>query len=168
MFDPLLGLGAFAAALLRFPAAPVIDPGPSPECPNDMRLVTGKHHDEMEHLCVDPRTDAKTTHCFSYFEGISAEGAPSPYHVSILARQDDYGVNMGTGLANALQARGIESTVLHYNPLQVLFTSNAEAIADSTGCSIRCSPPTRSRRIRSVPTGSRSSGALATGRSSIG
>lgn len=79
MFDPLLGLGAFAAALLRFPAAPVIDPGPSPECPNDMRLVEGTHYDEVQHLCVTPKRDTKDTHCFEYWEGITAEeGAATP------------------------------------------------------------------------------------------
>lgn len=71
--DPILGLGAFAIALLHFPAKPSLDPGPSPECPSDMRLVSGTHFDEEQHLCVDPRPDRKDTHCFAYFEGLTAE-----------------------------------------------------------------------------------------------
>jgi hypothetical protein len=71
--DPILGLGAFALALLHFPAKPSLDPGPSPECPGDMRLVVGTHYDEEQHLCVDPRPDRKDTHCFAYFEGLTAE-----------------------------------------------------------------------------------------------
>ncbi len=77
MLDPLLGLGAIAIALLTFPAAPALDPGPSPECPRDMRLVKGTHRDEVQHVCVDPRRDAKDTHCFEYFEGITAEEGPT-------------------------------------------------------------------------------------------
>ncbi len=73
MLSPLLDLGAFALTFLNIAAAPSLDPGPSPQCPADMRLVTGQHHDEMEHYCIDPRTDSKTTHCFAYFEGVSAE-----------------------------------------------------------------------------------------------
>ena len=73
MLDPLLGLGAIAITLLTFPAAPTLDPGPSPGCPRDMRLVKGIHRDEVQHLCVDPRRDTKDTHCFAYWEGITAE-----------------------------------------------------------------------------------------------
>lgn len=75
MIDPFLGLGALAMAMLSFAAAPTLDPGPSPECPTDMRLVAGTHHDEIQHLCVSPRKDPKDTHCFAYWEGITgAEG----------------------------------------------------------------------------------------------
>ncbi len=73
MIDPILGLGAFALALLIWPARPSLDPGPSPECPADMRLVTGTHYDEEQHLCVDPRRDKRDTHCFAYWEGVTAE-----------------------------------------------------------------------------------------------
>ena len=31
------------------------DPGPSPECPADMRLVTGTHFENVQHYCTDPR-----------------------------------------------------------------------------------------------------------------
>ena len=73
MLDPLLGLGAMAIALLTVPAAPALDPGPSPECPPDMRLVKGVHADEVQHLCVKPQRDARDTHCFEYWEGLTAE-----------------------------------------------------------------------------------------------
>lgn len=73
MLDPLLTLGAISIALLSVPATPSLDPGPSPECPRDMRLVKGEHADEVQHLCVDPRRDARDTHCFAYWEGITAE-----------------------------------------------------------------------------------------------
>ena len=80
--DPFLGLGALAIALLTFPAAPALDPGPSPECPTDMRLVTGTHYDEIQHLCVEPKRGAKDTHCFAYWEGITAaEGAQTEIRV---------------------------------------------------------------------------------------
>ena len=77
MFDPLLGASAVAIALLVFPVLPRVDPGPSPECPSDMRLVEGTHYDEIQHLCVDPRRDAKDTHCFAYWEGITAAEGPT-------------------------------------------------------------------------------------------
>ena len=58
-------------ALATLPYALGIDPGASSECPNDMRLVTGTHHEYVQHYCIDPRADAKDTHCFAYFEGLS-------------------------------------------------------------------------------------------------
>lgn len=59
-----------------------LDPGPSQECPADMRLVSATHFDEVQHLCVDPQADSKDTHCFSYFEGITAmEGKATDVHV---------------------------------------------------------------------------------------
>ena len=73
MIDGLLGLGAVAAALLSVPVAPPLDPGPSAECPSDMRLVTGTHHDVMQHYCVTPEDDKRDTHCYSYWPGFSAE-----------------------------------------------------------------------------------------------
>ena len=33
----------------------------------------GTHYDEEQHLCVDPRRDGKGTHCFAYFEDLTAE-----------------------------------------------------------------------------------------------
>lgn len=73
MLSPLFDLGALALTFLHVPMTTSLDPGPSPECPADMRLVTGAHYDEMEHLCVDSRKDSKDTHCFSYADGISSE-----------------------------------------------------------------------------------------------
>lgn len=73
MLDPVLTTIALAVGMLHVPAAPSLDPGPSAECPSDMRLVVGTHYDEVEHLCVDPRKDKKDTHCFSYWEGLTAE-----------------------------------------------------------------------------------------------
>ncbi len=73
MLDALIGLGAFSVFLLTVPAAPSLDPGPSPECPDDMRIVSGTHYDEVQHLCVDIQKDKKDTHCFEYWEGITAE-----------------------------------------------------------------------------------------------
>jgi sulfatase modifying factor 1 len=76
----MLSLGLFTLALassMGLAAAATSgamhsDPGPSPECPEDMRLVWGEHHDEVQHLCLDPRRDAKDTHCFAYAEGVTA------------------------------------------------------------------------------------------------
>jgi hypothetical protein len=73
VIDPLIGLAALAVTLLTLPAAPSLDPGPSPECPSDMRLVRGKHYDEMEHLCLDKRE----SHCFAYLDGLSGEEGPA-------------------------------------------------------------------------------------------
>lgn len=79
MIEGLLGLGAFAAALLQVPLAPSLDPGPAPECPNDMRLVTGTHYDVMQHYCTTPSDDGTTPasrrdpHCYTYWPGLSAE-----------------------------------------------------------------------------------------------
>ncbi len=83
MFDPILAFGALTAALLVFPAKPDLDPGPSPECPSDMRLVAGTHYDEEQHLCLDTRVGGKNAeHCFAYFEGLTAEeGQPTPVRV---------------------------------------------------------------------------------------
>src|SRR5690242_3824341 len=77
MFDPLLGLGAVAIALLAAPLTPALDPGPSPECPDDMRLVAGTHYDEVSHLCLDPRKDTKDTHCFAYWEDMTIAEGPA-------------------------------------------------------------------------------------------
>jgi hypothetical protein len=59
--------------MLHVPLAPSLDPGPRNDCPSDMRLVIGTHHDDVQHLCVDARKDSKDTHCFAYAEGLTAE-----------------------------------------------------------------------------------------------
>jgi formylglycine-generating enzyme len=47
-----------------------------------MRLVVGEHHDEVQHLCIDPQRDTKDTHCFAYFEGLTGlEGAVTSINV---------------------------------------------------------------------------------------
>jgi branched-chain amino acid transport system substrate-binding protein len=51
------------------------------------------------------------------------------YRVSILARGDDYGINVGNGLTATLLARGIDASVLSYNPRRVTFQSEAATIA---------------------------------------
>jgi branched-chain amino acid transport system substrate-binding protein len=65
-----------------------------------------------------------------------AEAAALPegtaYKVSILARNDDYGINVGNGLASTLTARGMDVQVVQYSPRQVIFTSEATAIAATT------------------------------------
>jgi formylglycine-generating enzyme required for sulfatase activity len=82
MSGALLGLGAFALVLLSFPAKPSLDPGPSPECPHDMRLVAGTHYDQEQHLCVDLRQDKRDAHCYAYWEGVTAEeGKPTDIRV---------------------------------------------------------------------------------------
>jgi sulfatase modifying factor 1 len=82
MSDPLAFALTFAVTLAQTGAASPIDPGPSAGCPDDMRLVEGTHHDEVQHFCVDPRTDAKDTHCYRYWEGITAlEGPVTPVRV---------------------------------------------------------------------------------------
>jgi len=83
MTDPL---GTLLALSLAFSSAPdpnaSLDPGPSADCPKDMRLVSGKHRDEIQHLCVKPhQTDnaqgGKDTKCFAYWEGLTALEGPT-------------------------------------------------------------------------------------------
>lgn len=82
MWDPLVPILLLAALMADAPALPTGDPGPSDRCPTDMRLVSGTHYDQVQHLCIDPQDDAKDTHCFSYFEGITAmEGKTTPIDV---------------------------------------------------------------------------------------
>ncbi|MBI4933041.1 MAG: peptidoglycan-binding protein [Actinobacteria bacterium] len=51
------------------------------------------------------------------------------YKVSILARADDYGMNVGNGLAATLIARGMDVQVVTYNPRRVEFSADAATIA---------------------------------------
>jgi branched-chain amino acid transport system substrate-binding protein len=53
----------------------------------------------------------------------------TPYRVSIVARADDYGINVGNGLASVLLARGIEATITDYNPRRVVFGNEARRVA---------------------------------------
>ena len=53
----------------------------------------------------------------------------TPYKVSILARGDDYGINVGNGLASTLTARGMAVQVVTYSARQSIFTAEAAKIA---------------------------------------
>ena len=78
MIDPWLALAAFALEIVGAPPLPDLDPGPSPECPVDMRLVAGTHHENTYHLCTDPRPgEKKRTHCYGYAEGLSLLEGPA-------------------------------------------------------------------------------------------
>lgn len=78
MSDPLAALIAISLAFEAAPTAGAspLDPGPHPECPSDMRLVAGEHHDEVQHYCVKPHQDIKDTKCFAYWEGLTALEGP--------------------------------------------------------------------------------------------
>ena len=52
-----------------------------------------------------------------------------PFRVTVMARNDDYGVEVGNGLTSALIARGYETNVVPYNPRRVIFTEEAASIA---------------------------------------
>lgn len=82
MPDPLAVFFTLSFALGDASDAAALDPGPTEACPNDMRLVSGSHFDRVQHLCVTPQVDTKDTHCFAYWEGITAfEGAETPINV---------------------------------------------------------------------------------------
>jgi hypothetical protein len=76
VLDPWLSLAALSLTLVGKPVLPDGDPGPSDRCPSDMRLVTGMHHENMGHMCVDERDGRKYPLCYAYAEDISLmEGA---------------------------------------------------------------------------------------------
>ena len=56
----LLALPALSGAENGY--VPPKDPGPHPDCPPEMRLVAGVHHDEMQRLCLEVKNDR----CWSY------------------------------------------------------------------------------------------------------
>ena len=58
-----------------------------------------------------------------------AEG--EEYRVDIVARDDDYGIQAGNGLAAALLARGINARVVPYPSRRVIFTEEAADVAAS-------------------------------------
>ena len=72
MPDPFLAAFTITLGIASAPVDTSGDPGPSPDCPSDMRLVTGDHFDEVEHFCLEPKKDTKDTHCYSYWEGETA------------------------------------------------------------------------------------------------
>ncbi len=53
------------------------------------------------------------------------------YQVAIVARDDDYGIQAGNGLASALLARGINASVVSYPSRRVIFTEEAADVAAS-------------------------------------
>jgi hypothetical protein len=77
VIDPWISLAALSYALARTPFVPLVDPGPNPACPDDMRLVHGVHHENMAHLCVEPKKGPKDTHCYAYHPGISVLEGPT-------------------------------------------------------------------------------------------
>src|SRR5260221_3726780 len=72
MPDPFLAAFTITLGIATAPVDTSGDPGASSECPNDMRLVAGDHCDEVEHYCLEPKKDTKDTHCYSYWEGVTA------------------------------------------------------------------------------------------------
>jgi hypothetical protein len=77
VLDPWVSLAGLTRSLATAPDTPDRDPGPSAACPKDMRLVEGVHHEHMAHLCMEPRSDTKDTHCYRYHPGLSLLEAPS-------------------------------------------------------------------------------------------
>ena len=78
MVDPLVSLAALSFALATEPDKIPGDPGPSELCPPDMRLVEGTHHDNVAHLCLDPRPEGKkVSHCYRYAEDFSVLSGPT-------------------------------------------------------------------------------------------
>jgi hypothetical protein len=70
VLDPWLSLVALAVGLAAAgPLGPSRDPGPSPLCPRDMRLVEGLHSEESAGLCTDVRSDKPR--CWRYHEGLT-------------------------------------------------------------------------------------------------
>lgn len=68
------------AQLLGAAPAPDAPPPPPPSsltCPADMRLVEGVHHEFIQRLCLDWRSD----HCFAFLPGVLAfEPRATPIH----------------------------------------------------------------------------------------
>jgi hypothetical protein len=77
VIDPWVTLAALTLALTDQPVIPERDPGASPFCPPDARLVEGVHYENVAHLCLDARKDAKDTHCYRYAEDLSVLEGPA-------------------------------------------------------------------------------------------
>lgn len=72
---------ALALTLLGAPKVsawePPPDPGPSASCATDMRLVAGRHFDDVEHLCIDWKKGPQR--CWGYHPDYTvAQGEPTP------------------------------------------------------------------------------------------
>ncbi|MEY4231310.1 MAG: hypothetical protein RLZZ362_2159, partial [Actinomycetota bacterium] len=88
---------------------------------------------------IDPdgafyRTAMSDTYTVTYVadtltELAAQQPADDPFTVAILARTDDYGIGVSTGLASVLLGRGIESKIVGYNPRRVIFTEEATKVA---------------------------------------
>ena len=66
-------LGAPTVSLWEAPP----DPGPSSACPDDMRLVSGRHFEDVEHLCVDWHKGP--ARCWAYHPAFTvAQGDAAP------------------------------------------------------------------------------------------
>ncbi|MEM6790916.1 MAG: SUMF1/EgtB/PvdO family nonheme iron enzyme [Myxococcota bacterium] len=79
--DPWVTMAALTLQLAAAPttrAAPLPgDPGPAPGCPADMRMVEGRHHDQLAQWCVDVRRDGPTDHCYGYHPNLSMQVGPT-------------------------------------------------------------------------------------------
>lgn len=62
------------------------DPGPSPLCPSDMRLVEGVHYENVAHVCLDPpepaqpgrpKKEGSDPHCYHYAEDLTVLEGPA-------------------------------------------------------------------------------------------
>ncbi len=87
MIDPWLGLIGLAVAMAQKPAGPNHDPGPSPSCPDDMRLVEGLHYEKVAHICLDAPPEPKPAragkkksndevHCYHYADDFTVLEPP--------------------------------------------------------------------------------------------
>ncbi len=59
-----------------------------------------------------------------------ADAPGEAWKVAIVARSDDYGLAVGNGLASSLLSRGLDPSVVDYNPRRVLFTGLAPEVTD--------------------------------------
>ncbi len=59
-----------------------------------------------------------------------AQAPGAAWKVAIVARNDDYGLALGNGLAYALQSHGLQPTVVDYNAHRVQFTGTASEVTD--------------------------------------
>lgn len=57
-----------------------------------------------------------------------AEAPGAAWNVAIVARSDDYGLAIGNGLAYSLQVRGLQPSIVDYNPRRVQFTGTSSEV----------------------------------------
>jgi formylglycine-generating enzyme required for sulfatase activity len=89
VIDPWLSLAGLWLLMAEGPSH-AEDPGPSPACPDDMRLVAADHRANVGHLCTDVREGQKglganktmEQRCWSFVEDLTLlEGATQPLRV---------------------------------------------------------------------------------------